>query len=93
MTHLTKRFMVPKGGRKKEHHKRRICIKIIESRINRTLIEPEEVHHIDSNPKNNQSDNLILTSSSEEHHVLHEIKQKRPDIYLFIIAKFKEAGM
>lgn len=38
---------------------------VMEEYLGRTLLPNEHVHHIDGNPKNNSTDNLILVSNSQ----------------------------
>lgn len=44
---------------------------IVEKALGRSLKFPEQVHHIDNNPENNNPDNLVLCPTRQYHALLH----------------------
>ncbi len=54
-----------RGGRVRVH------ILVAEAALGRYLVYPEQVHHVDRNPKNNAPDNLVICQDFPYHHLLH----------------------
>lgn len=44
---------------------------IVENFINRKLTKQERIHHIDSNPKNNNINNLVIFPDNQSHVLFH----------------------
>lgn len=63
---------------------------IIEKYLNRYLKKKERVHHIDSNPANNNIKNLICFKSESGHRCLHINKQINQKEIIFDGRKIKE---
>lgn len=52
-------------------------IVVMEKHINRPLLKPETVHHIDHNKQNNDINNLMLFKNHKEHMAYHRLHDKK----------------
>lgn len=53
-------------------------IVIMEQKLNRKIITPETIHHIDKNKKNNSIENLMLFKNNSDHLKYHKILDHNP---------------